>query len=108
MFVGCFIVRSWRSVFCLTGLKSLLGSLPSSISVWQLPRQFSIVLRFGWKERALVVSCSGYLIGQGSGTTRFRLVAFGGQVNSYLVAWFRKLVRNSSSFSSKSVVCGKT
>ncbi len=108
MFVGCFIVRSWRSVSCLTGLKSLLGSLPSGISVWQLPRQFSVVLRFGWKERALVVSCSGCLIGQGSGITRFRLVAFVGQVASSLVVCFRKLVRNSSSFSIKSCVCGKT
>ncbi|WP_244230879.1 hypothetical protein [Vibrio ouci] len=25
MFMGCFIVRSWRSVSCLTGSKSLLG-----------------------------------------------------------------------------------
>ncbi len=95
-------------VSCLTGLKSLLGSLPSSISVWQLPRQFSIVLRFGWKERAFAVVWSGCLIGQGSGLTGFRLAAFGGQVGSYLVACFRKLARNSSSFSSKSVVCGKT
>ncbi len=91
MFVGCFIVRSWRPVSCLTGLKSLLDSLPSSISVWQLPRQFSIVLRFGWKERALVGALSGCLIGQGSGITGFGLVAFGGQVGSCLVVWFRKL-----------------
>ena len=82
MFAGCFIVRSWRSASCLTGSKSLSGSLPSSISAWQLPRQFSIVLRFGWKDRALVVSWSGCLIGQGSGITGFRLVAFGGQVSS--------------------------
>ncbi len=75
----------------LTGLKSLLGSLPSSISVWQLPRQFSIVLHFGWKERALVVTWAGCLIGQGSGITVFGLVAFGGQVGSVLVVWFRKL-----------------
>lgn len=108
MFAGCFIVRSWRSASCLTGSKSLLGSKPISISVWQLPRQFSIVLRFGWKDRALVVTRSGCLIGQGSGVTRFRLAAFGGQVGSGLVVCFRKLVRNSSSFSSKSVVCGKT
>ncbi|HDY8178503.1 TPA: hypothetical protein ACGUZP_004248 [Vibrio vulnificus] len=56
-----------------------------SISVWQLPRQFSIVLRFGWKDRAFVVTRSGCLIGQGSGIARFWLVAFGGQVGSYLV-----------------------
>jgi hypothetical protein len=73
-----------------------------------LPRQFAIVLRFDWKYRALVVARSGCLIGQGSGIIRFWLVAFGGQVGSYLVAEFRKLVRNSSSFSIKSCVCGKT
>ncbi|PIS70297.1 hypothetical protein H271_10480 [Vibrio parahaemolyticus 1911C] len=31
---------------------------------WQLPRQFAIVLRFSWKERALVEAKSGCLIGQ--------------------------------------------
>jgi len=56
----------------------------------------------------LVVSWTGCLIGQGSGITGFGLVAFGGQVGSCLVVWFRKLVRNRSSFSSKSYVCGKT
>ncbi|MBE3871733.1 hypothetical protein HJ160_23805 [Vibrio parahaemolyticus] len=56
------------------------------MSAWQLPRQFNIVLRFGWKDRALVVSWSGCLIGQGSGITCFRLIAFGGQVGSAL--WF--------------------
>ncbi len=85
MFVGCFIVRSWRSVSCLTGLKSLLDSLPSSISAWQLPRQFAIVLRLGWKDRVLVVCWSGCLIGQGSGITRLRLIAFGSQAGSSLV-----------------------
>ncbi|HAS8547601.1 TPA: hypothetical protein I7775_21680 [Vibrio vulnificus] len=75
---------------------------------WQLPRQLSIVLRFGWKERALVVILSGCLIGQGSGIIRFRLVAFGSQVGFSLVACFRKLIRNSSSFSSKSCIYGKT
>jgi len=75
---------------------------------WQLPRQFAIVLRFGWKERALVEAKSGCLIGQGSGITCVRLVAFGGQVGLSLVVCFRKLVENSSSFSSKSCVCGKT
>ncbi len=108
MFAGCFIVRSLRLASCLTGLKSLLGSLPISISAWQLPRQFSIVLRFGWKYRAFVEASSGCLIGQGSGITRFSLVAYGGQVGSDLVVCFRKLVGNSSSFSSKSCVCGKT
>ncbi len=108
MFVGCFIAGSWRLASGLTGSKSLLGSKPISISAWQLPRQFSIALRFGWKERAFVVTQSGCLIGQGSGLACFRLVALGGQVGSGLVACFRKLVRNSSSFSSKSVVCGKT
>ncbi|MBE5173872.1 hypothetical protein HJ046_22375 [Vibrio parahaemolyticus] len=78
------------------------------MSTWQLPRQFNIVLRFGWKERALVGALSGCLIGQGSGITGFGLVAFGGQVGFSLVVCFRKLVRNSSSFSSKSYVCGKT
>ncbi|AXY02367.1 hypothetical protein D1115_08745 [Vibrio alfacsensis] len=78
------------------------------MSAWQLSRQFFIVLRFGWKERALVVPRSGCLIGQGSGITRLRLVAFGGQVGFSLVVFFRKLVRNCSSFSSKSCVCGKT
>ncbi|TOH42446.1 hypothetical protein CGI81_23915 [Vibrio parahaemolyticus] len=78
------------------------------MSAWQLPRQFSIVLRFGWKERAFVVARSCCLIGEGSGITRFWLVAFGGQAGSDLVVYFRKLVRNSSSFSSKSCVCGKT
>ncbi len=108
MFAGCFIVRSWRSASCLTGSKSLSGSLPSSISAWQLPRQFSIVLRFGWKDRVLVVARSGCLIGQGNGIARFWLVAFGGQVGSSLVVYFRKLVRSGSSFSIKSVTCGKT
>ena len=88
--------------------KSLLVSQPISISVWQLPRQFDIVLRFGWKERALVGALSGCLIGQGSGITRFRLVAFVSQVGFSLVVCFRKPVRNCSSFSSKSSVCGKT
>ncbi|EGQ8146465.1 hypothetical protein GKA54_24590 [Vibrio parahaemolyticus] len=78
------------------------------MSAWQLPRQFSIVLRFGWKERALVGALSGCLIGQGNGIARFWLVAFGGQVGSSLVVCFRKLVGNSSSFSSKSCICGKT
>ncbi|RTZ13491.1 hypothetical protein EJ063_20040 [Vibrio aquaticus] len=78
------------------------------MSAWQLPRQFNIVLRFGWKDRALVVSWSGCLIGQGIGITGFGLVAFGGQVGSCLVARFRKLALNSSSFSIKSVTCGKT
>ncbi len=86
MFVGCFIVRSWRPASCLTGFKSLLGSLPISILPWQLPRQFSIVLRFGWKNRALVSDWSGCLIGQGSGIARFWLVAFGGQLD--LALWF--------------------
>ncbi|MBF4258895.1 hypothetical protein EAY27_19415 [Vibrio anguillarum] len=78
------------------------------MSAWQLPRQFSIVLRFGWKERAHVERESGCLIGQGIGLTCFRLVAFDGQVGSCLEVWLRKLVRNSSSFSSKSCICGKT
>ncbi|AUJ36386.1 TPA: hypothetical protein I7743_22830 [Vibrio vulnificus] len=78
------------------------------MSAWQLPRQLAIVFRFGWKERALVGAWSGCLIGQGSGITRFRLVAFVGQVGCSLVVRFRKPVRNSSSFSSKSCVCGKT
>ncbi len=55
------------------------------MSAWQLPRQFAIVLRLGWKERPLVVSLPGCLIGQGSGITGFRLIAFGGQVGSCLV-----------------------
>ncbi|EIY9463419.1 hypothetical protein MNO19_004299 [Vibrio vulnificus] len=92
----------------LIGSKSLLGSSPISISAWQLPRQFAIVLRFGWKDWALVVTRAGCLIGQGSGITGFGLVAFGGQAGFSLVVCFRKLIRNSSSFSSKSCVCGKT
>lgn len=107
MFAGCFIVRSWRLASSLTGSKSLLSSWPISILAWQLPRQLNIVLRFGWKERALAVALSGCLIGQGSGITRFWLIAFGGQVGPCLVVCFRKLVKNSSSFSSKSCVCGK-
>ncbi|EPY1013170.1 hypothetical protein ACW9OX_004264 [Vibrio vulnificus] len=51
------------------------------MSAWQLPRQFGIVLRFGWKERALVERLSGCLIGQGSGFTRLVFRAFGGQVS---------------------------
>ncbi|EGW0146586.1 hypothetical protein D6Y15_24315 [Vibrio parahaemolyticus] len=78
------------------------------MSAWQLPRQLAIVLRFGWKDRVLVVSWSGCLIGQGSGITGFGLITFDCQVGSYLVVCFRKIVRNSSSFSSKSYVCGKT
>ncbi|HFT1740108.1 TPA: hypothetical protein RG830_003682 [Vibrio vulnificus] len=55
--------------------------LPSSMSAWQLPRQFAIVLRFGWKERVLVEAKSGCLIGQGSGLTRLVFRASGGQVS---------------------------
>jgi len=51
------------------------------MSAWQLPRQFAIVLRFGWKERALVEAKSSCLIGQGSGLTRLVFRAFGGQVS---------------------------
>ncbi|EGQ9240442.1 hypothetical protein F6E22_23235 [Vibrio vulnificus] len=62
-----------------------------STQAWQLPRQFSLVLRFGWNDRAFVEAKSGCLIGQGSGITGFGLVAFGGQVGSCLVVLFRKL-----------------
>ncbi|EHK2924933.1 hypothetical protein J7Y46_004841 [Vibrio parahaemolyticus] len=65
----------------LTGSKSLLAYLSVSISVWQLSRQFAIVLRFGWKERALVEAKPGCLIGQGSGFTRLVFRASGGQVS---------------------------
>ncbi|EMI7298583.1 hypothetical protein V6959_004726 [Vibrio parahaemolyticus] len=65
----------------LTGSKSLWAYLSVSISAWQLPRQFAIVLRFGWKERTLVETKSGCLIGQGSGFTRFMFGASDGQVN---------------------------
>ncbi|XHY23346.1 hypothetical protein ViNHUV68_41470 [Vibrio sp. NH-UV-68] len=68
-------------VLSFTGFKALLAYLLSSMSAWQLPRQFAIVLRFGWKERALVEAKSGCLIGQGSGFTRFVFRAFGGQVS---------------------------
>ncbi|RTZ13416.1 hypothetical protein EJ063_20135 [Vibrio aquaticus] len=61
------------------------------MSAWQLPRQFNIVLRFGWRDRVLVGALSGCLIGQGSGLTCFRLVAFVGQVGFSLVVCFRKL-----------------
>ena len=81
MFAGCFICRSWRLVSNFAGSKSLQGFLPSSIWTWQLPRQFAIVLRFGWKERALVVSWSSCLIGQGSGISRFVSRASGCQVS---------------------------
>ncbi|EKN4561652.1 hypothetical protein PXQ65_000872 [Vibrio parahaemolyticus] len=84
IFVGCFIFRPWRLVLNLTGSKSLWAYLPSSIWTWQLPRQFAIVLRFGWKERALVEAKSGCLIGQGSGFTRLVFRAFGGQVSTSL------------------------
>ncbi|EIZ1340453.1 hypothetical protein WB861_004464 [Vibrio parahaemolyticus] len=65
----------------LTGSKSLAAYLPSSISAWQLPRQFAIVLRFSWKEMALVEAKSSCLIGQGSGLTRLVFRASGGQVS---------------------------
>ncbi len=81
IFVGCFIFGSWRLVSDFTGFKALSAYLPSSISAWQLPRQFAIVLRCGWKERALVEAKSGCLIGQGSGLTRLVFRAFGGQVS---------------------------
>ncbi|MCG6239005.1 hypothetical protein K6U32_16170 [Vibrio diabolicus] len=80
IFVGCFIVSSWRLVLSFTGFKALWVYLPISISAWQLPRQFAIVLRCGWKERALVERLSGCLIGQGSGFTRLVFRASGGQV----------------------------
>jgi hypothetical protein len=44
-----------------------------------LPRQFAIVLRFGWKEKAFVERLSGCLIGKGSGFTRLVFRASGGQ-----------------------------
>ncbi|TKF35098.1 hypothetical protein FCV50_04190 [Vibrio kanaloae] len=75
---------------------------------WQLPRQFVIVLRFGWKERPLVEQLSCCLIGQGSVHTCFRLGAFGGQASPCSVIKFRKLSQNRSSLPSKSCVCGKT
>ncbi|ENA0523587.1 hypothetical protein [Vibrio parahaemolyticus] len=70
--------------FDIAGSKSLWADLPSSMSAWQLPRQFAIVLRFGWKERALVERLSGRLIGQGSGLPRLVFRAFGGQVSTSL------------------------
>ncbi len=89
MFVGCFIFRSWRLVSNFTGSKSLWAYLSVSISAWQLPRQFAIVLRFGWKERAFVGRLSGCLIGQGSGLTRLVFRASGGQVSLsvWLTSW---------------------
>ncbi len=65
----------------LAGSKSLWAYLPSSMSAWQMPRQFAIVLRFGRKERVLVEAQSGCLIGQGNGITRFVFRASGGQVS---------------------------
>ncbi|EJI1427441.1 hypothetical protein NDM58_004522 [Vibrio parahaemolyticus] len=73
-------------VLSFTGSKSLSVYVPISIRAWQLPRQFAIVLRFGWKERALVEAKSGCLIGQGSGLIRLMFRASGGQVGSGL--WF--------------------
>ena len=92
------------------------GDAVDTVIVWRDPALLSHAsvpagaqaLRFGWKERVLVEAQSSCLIGKGSGITRFRLVALGGQVGFSLVVCFRKLVRNSSSFSSKSCVCGKT
>ncbi|EGQ8146222.1 hypothetical protein G3P61_004366 [Vibrio parahaemolyticus] len=55
--------------------------MPSRISAWQLPRQFAIVLRFGWKERAFVERLSGCLTGRGSGFTCLVFRASGGQVS---------------------------
>ncbi|WP_229652754.1 hypothetical protein, partial [Vibrio parahaemolyticus] len=71
-------------------------------------RQFAIVLRFGWKERALVGSESGCLIGQGSVHTCFGLVAFGGQVGFGLVIRLINRSGKCSSLSCKSIVCSKT
>ncbi|ENM0969190.1 hypothetical protein AB6R08_004471 [Vibrio parahaemolyticus] len=51
------------------------------MSAWQLSQQFAIVLRFGWKEGALVEAKSGCLIGQGSGFTRLVFRVSGGQVS---------------------------
>ncbi len=65
----------------VTGSKSLLAYLSVSISAWQLPRQFAIVLRFGGKERAFVEAKPGCLIGQGSGLMRLMFGASGGQVS---------------------------
>ncbi|NVD08373.1 hypothetical protein FCU94_16070, partial [Vibrio sp. JPW-9-11-11] len=62
--------------------------MPISISIWQLPRQFAIVLRFGWKERALVERLSGCLIGQGSGFSRFMFRASDGPSEIELVIHF--------------------
>ncbi len=68
-------------VLSFTGFKVLSAYLPISISAWQLPRQFAIVLRCGWKERALVEAKSGSLIGKGSGLTRFVFREFGGYIS---------------------------
>lgn len=84
IFVGCFICKSGRLVLGFAGFRALLAYLPSGISAWQLPRQFAIVLRYGWKERVLVERLSGCLIGQGSGHMRFVFRAFGGQVSMSL------------------------
>ncbi|MCV5263030.1 hypothetical protein OFC55_35765, partial [Escherichia coli] len=65
----------------LSGVKSLLVYLPISLLAWQFSRQFAIVLRCGLKERALVKSWSGCLIGKGSAITRFVFGAFGGQAS---------------------------
>ncbi len=51
-----------------------------------MPRQLSIVLRFGWKERALVGAKLGCLIGQGSGLTCFSCSPL--VVKLVLALWF--------------------
>ncbi|EGQ9325882.1 hypothetical protein FG081_18570 [Vibrio cholerae] len=69
-FVGCFNSKSRLRADSVFGVKSLLVYLPISLLAWQLSRQFAIVLRFGWKERALVERWSGCLIGLGRGIVR--------------------------------------
>ena len=79
--MGCFNSKSCLHVGSLFGVKSLRVYLPISKLVWQLSRQFKVVLRVGWKGCVVVERLSGCLIGQGSGITRFEFHAFGGQVS---------------------------
>ncbi|HAS8425378.1 TPA: hypothetical protein I7747_22685 [Vibrio vulnificus] len=67
-----------------------------------------MVLRFSWKERALVGVSSGCLIGQGSVHTCFWLVVFGGQVGFCIVIGLRCSIEKCSSLPCKSIVCSKT
>ena len=89
----------------LKGALRFIAKLHPTLAVVSAIRHCSAL---GWKERALVGSESGCLIGQGSVHTCFWLVAFGGQASFSLVIGLINCSERCSSLSCKSIVCSKT